>query len=300
MRNPFVTAILFLFLSLSNSGAAIPEGVYSLSPDGAIQTWLKLGPIPDSAPLSGHDAEYLPNESSLSPERNACSIIHEATYSWTALYSPHSDVRLSDIERSAENVAAYFFCLIESDRDWDLMLQIARDDTAKIWLDGLLIYNNAEPNPDFGGQRDEVKISLPKGRLPLLVKIDQDKGFWGFSVRLKDAEGKNPEGISVVLPGQFDEQEYLNSVMTVSSPPLVDHSGKQLLRLKLSPYILPQSLESLTVYEAGQADSPVWTGAALNKQYISIPVERKVEPRDVLLRVGIRGRIYEKRVAVQP
>lgn len=294
--------IVSIFMAGNAFGAAVSESLYDLSDEGAIVTWLKLGPIPDasdSSPLSGHDADYLSGEASASPKTNDCSIIRDATYSWTVFSSVSEPIRLSDRERPAEKSCEYFFCLLDSGRDGDTVLQIARDDTAKVWLDGLMVYNNAQPNAD-SEKRDEVKVALRKGRQPLLVKVCQNDGFWGFSIRVKDTEGKVPDDVQVVLPGELDESEYRDSLMQIRSLPLVDRAGHQLLRLQLTPFVRPPSVESVTVYSIETPDIPVWTGTALTKRSVQIPIARKNEPQEVLLRIGLKGRIFESRITVNP
>lgn len=292
---------LFLFLSLLIGNASIPNGVYYLTEDGSIGTWLTLGPIPDpaaSVPLAGYNTEYL-DEENLSPVRGETDVIQDATYTWTPLFEESGDIRLSGLFSTTQHVSAYFYCVLESDRDVDLILHVGQDDAVKVWLGGLLIHERENVDGDYKN-RVAVPVSLSQGRQSLFVKVCQNEGFWGLSVRLKDAGGKTPAGIRVILPGEWEESEYLNTYISTSIPPLVTHDGNRLIRLKLPAYANPVAVESLTVYDGEKSDKPVWTSAALTQRIVPIPVPRSGQPYDTVIRVTLGGRIFERQITIPP
>jgi putative heme-binding domain-containing protein len=82
---------------------------------------------------------------------------------------------------SSENVCAYGFAEIGSDRDRDAKLRIGSDDTLTVWLSGTKVYEFAESR---GWAQDQatVPVHLVKGANRLLIKCGNYGGPWEFSV----------------------------------------------------------------------------------------------------------------------
>lgn len=84
---------------------------------------------------------------------------------------------------------AYACLTIQSPKRQKVLFSLGTDDTAKLWLNGELIYTNAEPR---GAQRGEDTATgeLKKGENSVLFKVCQGDGDWGFyiDVAAKDVE----------------------------------------------------------------------------------------------------------------
>ena len=67
-------------------------------------------------------------------------------------------------------------------------LRVGSDDAIKVWFDGALVHS-------FGGERgaapddDIVSVRLNAGWTPVLLKVSQTKGGWGFYFRITDTRG---------------------------------------------------------------------------------------------------------------
>ena len=76
---------------------------------------------------------------------------------------------------------AYAYCTIVSPVEQKATFFMGTDDTAKLWLNGEVVYNNTRPR---GVIRDEDKASthLKAGVNTVLLKVCQGDGDWGFTM----------------------------------------------------------------------------------------------------------------------
>jgi putative membrane-bound dehydrogenase-like protein len=81
----------------------------------------------------------------------------------------------------SENVCAYGFAEINSDRDRDARLRIGSDDTFTVWLNGAKVYEFTESR-GWAPDQATVPVHLSKGTNRLLVKCGNYGGPWEFSV----------------------------------------------------------------------------------------------------------------------
>ncbi len=300
MRTKFFYPLFLLMFISSMANASIPEVVFQLSDEGAIGAWLHLGPIndaTDTVPLIGYNTDYLSGEGSATPIRSKKEIIQDKQFLWNPFFEEKTEIRLSDRYPGLEGVCSYFYCILESDKDLELALHIKRDDGAKVWLGGKLVYDKSEGAVD---KAEVIPVSVRQGPQPLLVKICQSKEKWYFSVQLKDADGIVPQGISVILPGEFEETEYIDHLFKIDSPPLVNKDGKRELQLSIPAYVDPNTLDLIEVYDDQQATEPVWSIEKPSTRRIKVAVGRANQPRDVIFRAIISGREYKNSVKVKP
>lgn len=97
-------------------------------------------------------------------------------------------VNFNDYFQPNENVAAYAFTKIVSDRDRTVTLLTGSDDTISVWVNGKSVlakdvYRGAALDSD------RTSINLKKGENTVLVRVFQGGGGWGFYFRLADEFG---------------------------------------------------------------------------------------------------------------
>jgi alpha-mannosidase len=284
MRPKFFYPLFILMFISSLSDASIPEAVFQLSDEGAIGSWLHVGPIhdaTDAGSLLGHNTDYLSGEGSATPIRNKKEIIQDKEFLWNLLFEEKTTIRLSDRYPGLDRICSYFYCILESDKDIELSLHIKRDDAAKVWLGGKLVYDKQD---EAGDKPEVVPVSVMQGPQPLLVKVCQKKGKRGFSVQFKDADGNLPQGISIILPGEFDESEYFNHLFKITSPPLVNKDGKRELQLRIPAYVNPNTIDLIEVFDDPQSTEPAWSLETPSTRRIKVAVDRANKPRDVIFR----------------
>ncbi|MFB3785691.1 MAG: glycosyl hydrolase-related protein [bacterium] len=282
--------------------SALPEGEFYLSGEGSVGSWLMLAPVPNpagSGALAGLEQDFLGGESQADPARGQEVRIGGKAFTWTPVFEENPQVVLSQRFERLDQVNAYLFCVLESQEELPAVLHIGRDDAAKVWLNGEAVLTDNSPHGMFD-KRAEVSVTLKKGRQPLLVKVSQGSGFWGFGLMIKDAKGQVPQGVRVVLPGNFDEVEYLDQVLRFSAPPLVDRAGHRVLQLQVTAVGDPALVESAAVLDPQKSGQTLFSAGAMKERRIQIPIPRSAESQDVLLRVTMKGKSFEKRNSVQP
>ena len=88
-----------------------------------------------------------------------------------------------------EQVTAYALCYVDSPRERQVQARFGTNDSGKLWIGGQLV-------DDFGDEswaildRDIVRVTLPKGRTPILAKVTNGKGAWAMVLRFTDMQGK--------------------------------------------------------------------------------------------------------------
>lgn len=84
--------------------------------------------------------------------------------------------------------SAYAFCYVDSPSERTVQARFISNDTGKLWIGGKLL-------DDFGGEswsvldRDIVRVTLPKGRTPILAKVTNGKDEWALVLRFTDDKG---------------------------------------------------------------------------------------------------------------
>lgn len=174
---------------------------------GGIQQWLILAPIrlpgrTREAMLAALDQQQLPNESRLQPHADEAVEADGVKRVWKQL---KLDETLLDFDRFLGGInewsVAYAVCYIHSDREQNgLIMKVAEDDLARIFLNGTEVYrgedegSNNESNPDI-----VAEVQLQQGINTLVFKVINETGGWQGSVRFTDATGEPVKGIRLTL-----------------------------------------------------------------------------------------------------
>jgi hypothetical protein len=101
-----------------------------------------------------------------------------------------SKIDLAAVYEENTRVVAYAYCRIESPAEQSVRATFGSNDGIQLILNGDRIYKKFMKRSLIIDE-DEVLLPLKKGRNDLLVKIDQNKGGWGFSFRLPDVSVRN-------------------------------------------------------------------------------------------------------------
>lgn len=153
------------------------------------QYWLLCGSFPNVG-WSGRSIDYLKpmgGELKARPRPgSAFTTAEDKTYSWMKYDSPHfSEIDLFSIYEENTEVLAYAYCQIESQRDQKVRATFGSNDGIKVICNGKEVYVNYQKRGLIVDE-DECYLPLKKGQNHIMLKIDQNKGGWGFSFRLPD------------------------------------------------------------------------------------------------------------------
>ncbi|MBN1918519.1 MAG: DUF2961 domain-containing protein [Verrucomicrobia bacterium] len=150
-----------------------------------ITDWLILGPF-DNADGAGHAEAYAPEERLDFTGENQ---VVGGTARWKPVKARGDGC--IDLDRPFKPnswVVAYAAIEVVSPEECDTELLAGSDDGIKIWLNGELVHDNFAVR-GFTPDEDRTPIHLKQGTNTLLVKISEQEGFWGFSVRIVDPDG---------------------------------------------------------------------------------------------------------------
>jgi len=172
----------------------------SLDALGLIRHWAVIGPFDNEGGI-GHDREY-PPESVIDP-----SAVYEGKIRPVA-WREYPDINgvngwqsFSTVFNPSENVSAYAYTEIRSDKARKVLLWLAAGGAVKVWLNDRLIYDlNIDRNPYRWD--DALETSLGAGVNRILVKVSVKEGAWGFRLGLLDEKGNAIQGLQAVRHGE--------------------------------------------------------------------------------------------------
>jgi hypothetical protein len=91
---------------------------------------------------------------------------------------PDGWVDLGEYFTPSERISAYALTYLWTLEERELILSVTADDLVRVWLNGKLVYEYLRP----GLKGARVTLKLQPGRNLLLVKVINEKGFFGFGV----------------------------------------------------------------------------------------------------------------------
>jgi len=167
-------------------------------------TWAVLGPfIPTVG--DGYDEDFLSGESGVLPEIDGVlagktwAYFDDREYcrnqdDYNDLYTYFMDSRPGGPGGGTENRVAYCGTYVWSATSRNLRLRFGANDKAKVWLNGVLVHQQATESM---AQRDasNVEVTLNPGWNRLLVKVVNIRRIWGFYLNLTTAFGTGVTGL---------------------------------------------------------------------------------------------------------
>jgi WD40 repeat protein/serine/threonine protein kinase len=172
-------------------------------PQGFLQTWLLLLPLPFAAGETGAqalDRSQLSGEAQVRPRAGERVLVGGRPFFWQEYRSPNAILNFHAVlGRVADRSVAYAVCYLDSDEARDgLWLQLGADDQAKVFLNGRQIYRVRLRWPLYAV--DTVgPVKLNRGTNVLLFKVVNETEEWECCARLVDDAGRPAEGIRVKL-----------------------------------------------------------------------------------------------------
>lgn len=165
---------------------------------GTIVDWNLIGPFSSDAAFSGHATVYPPEKSfDLDAEYEG----HEgARVKWFEHRGEgtFTSVDLREAVKPSENVCAYALAYVTSPSEQKVQLRIGTNDMGKMWIDGELVFDHPHDGRALL-DREVIPFTLPKGTVPILIKVTNGRLDWGFVFRITDGEGRPVEGLEFTL-----------------------------------------------------------------------------------------------------
>jgi len=153
---------------------------------GLVTEWMLIGPF-DNTARRGHGLAYPPEkEIDLSGEYDGVS----GNVKWRHHKNPRwrGYIDLASLMEPKDWVCAYALCYVESPEEMNVQLRVGSNDSVVVWLAGKKVWDN---KVDRTARLDDdiVPVTLPKGVVPVLLKIGQTGVNWGFYFRITDHNG---------------------------------------------------------------------------------------------------------------
>ena len=154
---------------------------------GAVPEWWIIGPF-DNADGKGLRAVYPPER------RIDVSASHRGKsglIKWKLVKSgpPIGEVNLRAAISRDEWVTAYAVCWVKCASPLNAQMRLGSDDDVVVWVGSREVWRK-EIQRGLTPDQDIVPVSLPAGTTPVLLKVCQRRGAWGFALRLTDESGK--------------------------------------------------------------------------------------------------------------
>ncbi len=203
--NKFFCGILFICIVCISLMDVFAETapIFSVQEGIFVKDWLVCGPFPN--PLKEgvvefrHDETTLGfyidyfaragGESNITPEEGmSVDPGNGVSRVWKRYISPTDYIDFNKVfEDNQGGKVAYAFCYLKSDVDKEVILGVGSNDGIRVWLNGERVWDN---HCSRGAVADDdcFGITLKAGLNPLLIKVDQGFGNWGFYARVVNKE----------------------------------------------------------------------------------------------------------------
>ena len=199
--------------------------VNELRPDGLVVDWITLGPfptrplerrLPDGVNRSGYHTDFLKElggEANAVPRPDTAVTIttpegHKRIVKAQRVGPAFESMKLPlfnhileerhIIEEDYNQAVGYGFCYLKSMRDQKVYGYFGFNDSPKVWLNGKLIHQVWEDERQAFMWQDGIVLDLRKGLNALLIKIDNQRGYWGFELMAYEEQHHLPAVKQVV------------------------------------------------------------------------------------------------------
>ena len=156
---------------------------------GTLNHWMLIGPFPNEGiEFRGHGAVYPPEESiDIAAEYDGVG----GKVRWVeyAQEDGFTSMDLTKVFTPAEQVCAYALCYVTAPEEISIQIRLGANDSSKLWVGGELIFDYPE---ESGAILDKhvIPAALPAGTTPVLLKVCNGEGQWGFVFRITDTKGR--------------------------------------------------------------------------------------------------------------
>lgn len=149
-----------------------------------VREWMLVGPW-DNTNSTGLRAVY-PPEKEIAFDKKYPGKGGEVAWKKVKV-GPDGIVNLLPHISPGDNVVAYGYFCATAPADLTTDMYVGSDDGVRVWINGRLVHDH---RVDRGLQPDQdvAQVTLKKGRNPVLVKVDQGIGDWGFTLRFRDPD----------------------------------------------------------------------------------------------------------------
>jgi hypothetical protein len=185
---------LGLSLLLLCVAAARADEQSGLDPEGFVQRWLVLAPIPFADGQSGTEAldkEQVKGEAMLKPKAGDKVKAGDKELAWKEHTAKEHLLDFNGfLGAQTEDSVGYAVTFVVAPEELkDVKMKTGSDDQCKVYLNGKEVFKYAEPRPADKDQ-DTTLVTLQKGVNVIVAKVVNEKVDWSFCVRFTDKDDK--------------------------------------------------------------------------------------------------------------
>ncbi|MHC4817522.1 MAG: DUF3857 domain-containing protein, partial [Planctomycetota bacterium] len=163
-----------------------------LAPLGLVHDWWICGPFDNERGRGFKSDELEPAKFTLDQEYQGK--VRKVTWRRVPVRESFGYVNLDALLRPNDQCSAYAAAFLKSETDQGAALRVGSDEAIKIWWNGELVLAR-DLRRTIGFDQDLVGVTARKGWNVLLLKVHDQKGRWGFRVRVTAPDGSPLAGI---------------------------------------------------------------------------------------------------------
>lgn len=170
--------------------------------DWAIRTWLVAGPFDATLEQDalGGEGAIRPKGDQQQPRAAGGSVKWKSFTAWTD--TVELDGGIGGLSADATGVA-YAFATVNRAQAGPALLSLGSDDGVRVWVNGTRVHEHLGRRP-LVFDEDRVEVPMQAGENAILVKLEQRRGPWAFSLRVLEPGTVLAPGVEIG-PFVFDE-----------------------------------------------------------------------------------------------
>jgi mono/diheme cytochrome c family protein len=141
--------------------------------------WHVAGPFPAESFEAGHATVYLPEAG----EIDLTATYEPGGIGWT-LHEEWADGEVHDLPGEGGLAVTYLYRTVEVDRGRPVKILLGSNDSVKLWVNGRLVHEYAEPRSAAVDQ-DQAEVRLRAGINRILMKVTNAGGAHAFAFRME-------------------------------------------------------------------------------------------------------------------
>ena len=200
---PCAISTLLFFLTLG-APSMLRAQTHQLDEAGYIHHWLMLAPVALEEGETGAEAIVFPilrREKDLQPKAGLSATVAGEQYQWV---EKHADEVVFDFNqvlgKNHDHAAGYLAVYVHCPKAMeDITLLAGGNDQARIYLNGDAVSTSFEARALTRDSDVARGLTLRKGWNTLILKVVNEVGNWQGCLRVLDADGNPPEGLTLTL-----------------------------------------------------------------------------------------------------
>ncbi|MFH1740309.1 MAG: hypothetical protein ABIH23_14975 [bacterium] len=161
-----------------------------------VTAWNVIGPFGNDKG-KGHDTAYPPEREI---DLDAIYDGLEGPVKWEIMSGSKQTGYMNFVHQFTPTnwVSAYALNYLYTKHDTDVQLRVGSNDTLKVWVDGAPVWSYDHERSAVV-DNDVIPVRLKAGWTPVLLKVSQTEGGWGFYFRVTDSQGNAAKDVKCAL-----------------------------------------------------------------------------------------------------